>query len=450
MPKICIIGGGISGLAHAWQLQQTGHAITLLESSERVGGAMDSFRQDGYLAECGPNSIQVNSHEVDQFLASIPGLDQQIIEANTAAKKRFIVRNGKVHSVPTGPLSAVTTPLWSFAGKLRVLKEPFIKPADPESGQSVADFVRRRLGDELYQYAINPLVGGIYAGRPEKLSLRYAFPKLHRLEQEHGGLIRGAIAKMKAAKASNAPKVNKRIVSCKEGLGEIPQYLQRALGDAVQMDARITSIKQAGESWAVQWERDGQTQTETFDHLILTLPAHQIKKLPLSEAVAEQLKITKRVTYPPVSVISLGFPRDAVEHPLDGFGALVPQCEQRAILGVLFPSSLFVERAPEGHVLMTVFVGGDRQPEIATADTEQLLATVLPELEALLGVSAKPSFVHHRHWPLAIPQYDLQYGEVLAALDAVEREFPGLHITGNYRHGISLTNCIETAVRFSV
>jgi len=216
MKRIGIIGSGITALAQAWQLTRQGHDCTLLESSKEIGGAIQSHRQGPYLAEEGPNSIQVNSHEVDRFLTSIPGLEDRIVKADAAAKKRYIVRNGALHAVPTGPLTTVSTPLWSLVGKLRVLKEPFIPAISPESEESAADFVRRRLGLELYQYAINPLIGGIYAGDPEQLSLRYAFPKLYALEQNHGGLIRGALAKMRKNGRSQTPKVRKRIISFKE------------------------------------------------------------------------------------------------------------------------------------------------------------------------------------------------------------------------------------------
>ena len=206
MPKTCIIGAGITGLASAWQLKQSGHQVRVLEAAPAVGGAMQSVQRDGYLAEEGPNSIQLGSADIETFLNRIPGLSEQIIEAEPAANKRYIVRSGTAQAVPMNPWQALTTPLWSLGAKLRVLKEPFIRARQDENEESVADFVRRRLGPELYNYAINPLVGGIYAGDPEKLSLRYGFPKLYALEQAHGGLIRGAFAKMKAARHAPDPR----------------------------------------------------------------------------------------------------------------------------------------------------------------------------------------------------------------------------------------------------
>ncbi|MGB0257087.1 MAG: protoporphyrinogen oxidase, partial [Coraliomargarita sp.] len=410
MPKICIIGAGITGLATAWQLKEAGHDITVLESARTVGGAMRSVQRDGYLAEEGPNSIQLNSAEIEAFFNSIPGLSEQIIEAEPAANKRYIVRGGKPHAVPMNPLQAITTPLWSFGAKLRVLKEPFIPARQDDREESVADFVRRRLGPELYDYAINPLVGGIYAGDPEKLSLRYGFPKLYALEQEHGGLIRGAIAKMRAAKKSTGPKFRKRILSFKNGIDSLPRTIARNLGNAVQCAVSISSIQKDGAHWELHWNGE---QSKRFDQLIVTTPAHALHNLPFESALKTELTALQSIDYPPVSVLSLGFKKSDIAHPLDGFGALVPECEQRKILGALFPSSVFSGRAPDGEALFTVFIGGERQPDCATDDTERLLSTVLPELEALLGVTGKPTFVHHKHWPQAIPQYKLGYGTTL-------------------------------------
>jgi oxygen-dependent protoporphyrinogen oxidase len=342
-----------------------------------------------------------------------------------------------------GPLSAMTTPLWSMAGKLRVLKEPFIKAIDPNKEESAADFVRRRLGDELYRYAINPLIGGIYAGDPEQLSLRYAFPKLYALEQNHGGMIRGSIAKMRAARKSPAPKVDKRIISFQDGLAELPQLLAAALGEAVHTAVSIKSIRRKDANWQIEWNG----ATHTYDEVVLTTPAHALSQLPLDAPIQEALKPIEAINFPPVSVLSLAFKRTDVAHPLDGFGLLVPECEKRKILGALFPSSLFTGRAPEDEVLLTIFVGGERQPEYAVPDTDAVLATVLPELKAMLGVSHQPTFVHHKHWPRAIPQYKLGYGKLLAQMDTVEANYPGLKLAGNYRDGISLSYCIEAGVK---
>jgi len=441
--KTCIIGAGITGLATAWQLRRTGRECLVLEPQDRVGGAMHSVGREGFLAEEGPNSLQLNSVEIEDFLVSVPGLEAEMIEASPAAKKRYIVRDGRLHAVPMGPVQAFTTPLWSLGGKLRVLREPFIRPAPAETEESVADFVRRRLGDELYRYAINPLVGGIYAGDPERLSLPYGFPKLHALEQGHGGLIRGALAKMRRARRATGRKPNKRILSFRDGIDVLPRTLSAALGDSVRTGVSIRSIRREGPHWTVRYDGN----EVSFDQVILTAPAHALARLPLEPGPAEDLRKLAEIDYPPVSVLSLGYRREQVAHPLDGFGALVPESEGRRILGVLFPSSVFPGRAPEDHVLLTVFAGGTRQPEFATEDTAALLDTVRPDLETLLGVRGEPVFTHHKHWARAIPQYTLGYGTFLTEMKTIEKAYPGLRLAGNYRSGISLTYCLEAALR---
>ena len=442
MIKTCIIGSGLTALARAWQLKKGGQDCDIIETSDQFGGSIQSHRAGDYLAEEGPNSIQLNSSEVDNFLRSIPGYQDRVVAASNDSKRRFILRNGKPMGVPTGLLSAITTPLWSFSGKLRALKEPFIAPICPKKEESVADFARRRLGHDIYRYGINPLIGGIYAGEPERLSLRYAFPKLYALEQKYGGILRGSIAIMRADRKSNVPKIEKQIISFKNGLVELPQLLIAALGESVHANVSISSIQKIGADWRVDWNG----KTNIYDELLLTTPTHTLDKLPFDESLQKALQPLLAIDYSAVSVLTVAFNRSDVAQPLDGFGMLVPECEGRKILGVLFPASLFANRAPAGEVLLTVFVGGERQAELAVPDKDTLLATVLPELNELFGTTGEPTFSHHRHWPRAIPQYNLGYGKVLAQMDAIEKKFTGLKLAGNYRDGISLSYCIEAAV----
>ena len=446
MSKVCIIGAGISGLSTAWHLKQQGADCTVIETTERVGGAIRTEQNDSYLAEAGPNSIQLNSPEVAAFLNSIPGLKDQYIHAKSAAQKRFLVRNGKVHPVPMGLLQALRTPLWSFGAKLRVLKEPFIARRIHESDESVAEFACRRLGNEIYRYAVNPLVGGIYAGKPELLSLRYGFPKLYDLEQTHGSLIRGALAKKFATSKGKHKYFKKSIISFKGGLETLPRCLANALGSSVHTGARLKSITQAASGWRIDWNG----MTHQYDRLILTVPAFALGKLPLEDDLQYALSPLEAIEYPPVSVLSLGFKKTAITHPLDGFGVLVPECEKRAILGVLFPSSFFEGRAPQDHALLTVFVGGDRQPNLSSDDAQVLEDRVMPDLVELLGIKESPVMRHLAHWPRAIPQYKVGYSQIMDTINKIESQYPGLHLSANYRHGISLTCCLEAALKTEI
>ena len=446
MFQTCIIGAGISGLAHAWELHRNGNKCLVLETSATPGGAICSHRSGPYLAEQGPHSIHLNSPAVDDFLRSVPDLQASLIESRPEAKKRFVLRRGKLHAVPMNPLAALISPLWSIGGKLRALKEPFIKAAPADRTESIADFARRRLGDELYRYAVNPMVAGIYAGDPETLSLQHTFPKLHTLEQTHGSLLRGMLQTRKNAHKNKQQRPPARILSCKNGMAELPGKLAAALGESVQTGVTIDTIQQAADHWTVHWtDANGSAHEHSCTQLILTVPAHRLATLPLEPPLQAALKPLDRIPYPPVSVLTLGFKRADVAHPLDGFGFLVPESEPCSLLGVLFPSSIFPGRAPEDEVLLAAFIGGARRPELATADTAALQTTVLPELEALLGIRGAPTFIHHKHWERAIPQYELDYATHQETMNQIENNLPGLKLAGNYRTGVSVTACIEAA-----
>ena len=442
MKKIAIIGSGITALSRAWKLQKCGHKVTILEKSDRVGGSISSIREGAYLSEEGPNSMQVNNYEVDAFLKSIPGFSECSIYTSVKAKKRFILKNGIPRTVPMSLLSALTTRLWSLSGKLTLIKKLLVPKINNDIEESVADFARRRLGSEFYNYAINPLVGGIYAGNPESLSLRYAFPKIYALGKRNSILFVSVLNMILKMRRDSKPRFKKRILSFRNGLVELPQLLADALSESINTSVCLKSISRKQNKWIIQWN----DQKHSYDQVILTIPAHSLSRLPLEPTLHKALAFLKVIDYPPVSVLNVAFKRSQVSHALDGFGLLVPECEKRSILGVLFSSSLFPNRAGKGEVLLTIFVGGNRQPELATPDTESLLKLILPEIEEILGIKDDPCFVHHKYWAKSIPQYNLGYGNILKQVKNVEKQFPGLQITGNYRDGISLSNCIEQAI----
>ena len=218
--------------------------------------------------------------------------------------------------------------------------------------------------------------------------------------------------------------------------------LVAALGESLHTNVSIKSIQKIGADWRVDWNG----KTHIYDEVLVTTPSHALDKLPFDELLQKSLQPLLAIDYSPVSVLTVAFKHSDVAHPLDGFGMLVPECEGRKILGVLFPASIFANRAPAGEVLLTVFVGGERQAKLAVPDKDTLLATVLPELKELFGTTGEPTFSHHRHWPRAIPQYNIGYGKMLARMEAIEKKFVGLKLAGNYRDGISLSQCIEAAV----
>ena len=442
--RIAVLGGGLTGLTAAWHLQRAGYEPIVFEQAPRVGGAIGAIRIDGWLHELGPNSLLEGSADVATFIDAI-GLGGRRLYAAPAAKQRYIVRGGRMIAMPGTPLAFVTTRLFSWRAKLGLFGEPWRRRSSTEAEESVADFVVRRLGREFLDYAINPFVGGVYAGDPVRLAVRHAFPKLHALEQEHGSLIRGAMARRNT---SGGPKG--RIFSFPDGLQELPLALACALGDAVRTGCRVQQVGRRANGWAVAFESGGQRGEVLFSAVVCALPAGPLAALQF-EGVADgdQLKVLGEIEHPPVASVFTGFKRGDVGHSLDGFGVLVPEVERRKILGALFSSTLFPDRAPAGHVGVTTFVGGMRNPELAGLSEPELLRTVQGELEQLLGVCAAPVFTHVQRWPRAIPQYTLGYQRFKAAIDAVQAASPGLFIGGNARDGISLANCIESGRRLA-
>jgi len=442
--RVAILGAGVTGLSAAWRLQRAGFAPVVFERSSRAGGVIRAVRSDGWLHELGPNSLLEGSPEIAAFIDEL-GLGARRVYAADAAKQRYIVRAGRLVAVPTSPVSFLTTRLFSSRAKLTLLGEPWRRRADASAEESVADFVRRRLGGEFLDYAVNPLVGGVYAGDPERLSLRHAFPKLHALEQENGSLLRGAL---KRRNASGGPKG--RIFSFPNGLAEIPNALVASLGTALRLSHRVVALNRIGRDWQVEYEVDGVRGTGTLAAVVCAMPADALAKLEIENVpAAKQLGVLEEIVQPPVVSVFTGYKRSHVLHPLDGFGMLVPQVEHRLILGSLFSSTLFPNRAPEGYVGLTSFVGGMREPELTQLVDSELVRIVDAELSRFVGVRGAPVFSHVQRWPRAIPQYTLGYQRFKDAIAATESAAPGLFIGGNSRDGISVGQCIESGRRLA-
>jgi oxygen-dependent protoporphyrinogen oxidase len=447
-PKsIAVIGAGITGLTTAYRLHQHGFAVKVFERAPQAGGAIRTFRENGYIIEGGPNSLQLGAPEVRQLIKDAV-LEPDLQVANPVAKKRFIVRRGRFLPVPTSPSSFFGTSLFSFRTKCAIFAELLTRPRVRTTDLSLAELVRSHFTQELVDYALNPLIAGIYAGDPEKLSVRHAFPALWEAERSHGSLLRGMMAASKAKKARGEPGVAP-IVSFKGGLQTLPDTLVARLpAGCVQFDTTVETII-PGKPHRLIWKQAGQTTSGEFDLVVLALPATALTQLSFGTLGERPLAILDGIPQPPVSSLFLGYRREQVAHPLDGFGGLVPAVEHRAVLGILFSSTLFPERAPAGHVGLTIFAGGLRQPDTARLTTEALLARIAPDLQDLVGVNTPPVFVKHTFWPRAIPQYVLGYERYLDALNQVELSTKGLFIGGNVREGISLQDCIKSGEKLA-
>jgi protoporphyrinogen/coproporphyrinogen III oxidase len=440
MNNVAIVGGGITGLTVAFRLKERGIPVTIYEAGNRVGGAIQTMRRDGYLAESGPNSILETSSQISSLIHDV-GLEDFKLYSNERADKRYIVRDGKLVPVPGTPVKFLTSSLFSTTAKAHLLAEPFIGRAPADKEESVEQFVLRRLGREFLNYAINPLVAGIYAGNPAQLSVKHAFPKLHALEQRYGSLLLGQFLGARERKRrGEVSKQQAKKISFPGGLQDLVDALQHQLPGCIRLNNPIQELEEIPNGWRV-FSKDGMNE---YGAVVLAAPAHRLSKILLKTNSAPALPF-EEIKYPPIASIVLGFRRDQVPHPLDGFGVLVPEVEHMNILGAIFSSSLFPNRAPDGHVTITCFVGGCRNPELALIDQPALRHLVLEDLKRLLGVTGSPTFEHYSMFPQSIPQYDVGFGKFKELMNSIEAAAPGLYFAGHYRDGISVGDSIASA-----
>ena len=435
MAAVAIVGAGLTGLTAAYRLKQRGARVVVYEAGDRIGGSIKSERRDGYLAELGPTSMAAPSGPAAGLLSEL-GLEASKVTAAPDARHRFIVRRGRLTRLPMSPAELLTTRLLSNVAKLAIFGEPLVEAGDSPLEESVAAFIRRRFNQEVLDYIVNPFIAGIFAGDPEQLSVRHAIPKLHILERTHGSVMKALVQLMRDRRERPAPGA---VISFREGLQEIPDALGKELRSEVRLRSPVTQLRSGPQGWTV----GAAFQTpELFDAVVYAAPAHSLDEIDLDMAAAERLSTLSSILHPPVAVLALGFRRDQVTHPLDGFGFLTPEVERRRVLGVIFSSSLFADRAPAGHVMLTAFVGGTRDPDFVQADPQTLTARVLDDLRPLLGTRGDPTFRSVQVWPKAIPQYVLGYGRFKEIADDVERRNPGLVLAGTYRDGVSLADSI--------
>ena len=445
MKSAAIIGAGVTGLTAAFYLKRAGFAVTVFEASSRAGGVIQSVRKDGFLAEFGPNTILETSPKIKQLVIDA-GLESRKLATDPKAEARYVVRYRRPIEMPGKPLGFFTTPLFTAKAKLAVLREPFIKPRRDGVEESIGQFVVRRFNQEFLDHAIDALVAGIYAGDPNKLSLPHAFPKLKALEDNYGSMIKGQIFGARDRKKSGevakdrAPKF-----SFDEGLQVLPDTLAAQLCDSLKLNTPATKLVQTSEGWRVT-TANGDAE---FDKVIYCGTAYKLAQLKIEAKTTLDLSALAEISYPPVSAVVLGFKREDVTHPSSGFGMLIPKIEGFKILGTIFSSALFPNRAPAGHITLTSYIGGARYPELGLLPEKDLVETTLADLRVLLGVKGQPVFTHTKTWPHAIPQYNVGYGKYRDLLNQIEASTPNLFFAGHYRDGVSLGDSIVSGVNIA-
>jgi oxygen-dependent protoporphyrinogen oxidase len=432
-----VVGAGISGLAAAFRLARGGLRVAVLEAADRVGGAIETFSDGDWRFEMGPNTVVESDESVGRLIRDA-GLEGEKIVASPSAKRRYLYKGNQLVPLPGGPGGLLRTPLFSAGAKLRLLREPWIGRSPEEVEESIAQLVRRRLGTAFLDYAVGPFVSGVYAGDPERLSARWTVPKIHALEREYGSLIRGSLIRSRLARRKG-PAPGGSMISFREGLEELPRRLAREIGD-VRTGVAVRRVLRIGNGFRVETSAAPVEAAQ----VVLAVPADAAARL-LEEATSGASRLLAEVPYAAVAVVSLGWRREDVGHPLDGFGFLAPRKEGLRLLGCLFPSQIFPGRAPAGHVALAAFGGGRTDPELAGWDEGRIAATMIAELRGPLRLRGEPAFHLVRRWPRAIPQYELGHGRFVERAREIERSLPGLRLAGNFLGGISVPDCIRNA-----
>ncbi len=440
--QVVVIGGGISGLACAFRLQQLGVPVTLLEANERAGGLIGTVEKGGFLFESGPQSFHGTPALFD--LIRQLGIEGEIVKADAQAP-RFVFLHGRLSKISMSPQALLTSSLLGPGSRWKIASERFQRTKPPSEEESVASFVRRKFGHEVLEYLVSPFVSGVYAGDPEKLSLRAAFPTLDEWEREFGSVIRGAMKSRPAKEASTGPPP---LCSFRRGMGTLMHTLAEKLGDNVRLGAcaaaanRSSSGSGGRHGYEICFAHAGCESTIEARAIVLAAPAYAAAHLV--EPISAQLgKTLSGIAYAPVAVIASGYHEHQFGGAPQGFGFLVPRGEKLRTLGTVFNSSLFPDRSPEETVAITSFVGGATDPEIVEQKVEKIAAIVQEENARVLGITGPPIASAVWQHAKALPQYNLGHGHIVEAIRDAERESPGLFFAGNYLVGPAIGKCVE-------
>jgi protoporphyrinogen/coproporphyrinogen III oxidase len=435
-----VVGAGISGLACAFALRKAGVDAQVLEASPRAGGVIASEARDGFLLELGPQSF--SGTVALRFLSAELGIADQVVEAPARAP-RYVLTDGELRAVPLNPVAMLASSLLSARTKWRIARDAFGTTYPPEEDESIAAFVHRKFGEQLLNRLVAPFVSGIYAGDPERISLRAAFPQLYEAEKSAGSAIRGM---MRAAKSRKGPRERPTLLSFRRGNETLVRALAQKIGSRLRCGAEVRGIGVRRQKGTVRFEvrirEGGSEQVAVAESLVLATPADVAGAL-LRDVNAAFEPVLGGIEYAPVAVVSLGYRREDVGHSLEGFGFLVPRSSGLRVLGSVWNSSLFPERAPAGHALLTSFVGGATDPSAVELSSGDLVALAHREVAPVLQIRAAPVLSHVQVYRRALPQYNMGHAERLMALERLRNDLPGLFLVGNYFRGPAIGNCVE-------
>jgi protoporphyrinogen/coproporphyrinogen III oxidase len=480
---VVIVGGGVAGLSTAWRLltdpelagitptmpadeRLSGDAlsrlranltVTVLESSERLGGNIHSQHDQGFIVEWGPNGYLDNAPETPR-ICRLLGIEERIQPARDAAGRRFLYVRGRLRELPFSPISFLVSDVLTARGRLRVMREPFI-PGRPDANESVFQFAARRIGEEAARILVDAMVSGVYGGNARELSLVAAFPKMYALEKEHGGLVRGMLAKMREGRTAETKAQAKAkakagpagpggvLTSFDEGF----EVLIHELAEALRQGGRCTIDKgtavddlvpSPGHRWVVHLI-DGRTLAA--DAVVVATPARHAGTVTRSFD-PDLCRTLQSIPEAPLVVVGLAYGEDDLPEPLNGFGFLVPRGQGPRSLGVLWDSCIYPNRAPQGMVLLRAMLGGAHDRTAIEMGDSEVLKTVLGDLAVAMSLTIPPRRTWILRHPQGIAQYTVGHLERLASIDDCLRNWPGLFLAGSSYRGISVNHCVEQSI----
>jgi protoporphyrinogen/coproporphyrinogen III oxidase len=438
--RVAVIGAGISGLACAYRLHQSGVDVAVLESSDRPGGLIDTVEKDGLLFEAGPQSFQGTAALLE--LVHELGIESQLQQADPRAP-RYVLLHGYLRKIPMSPQALLASSLLGPGSRWKIATEAFKRTKPPSEEETVANFVRRKFGHEILEYLVAPFVSGVYAGDPEQLSLKAAFPALDEWEREYGSVLRGAIKSRPAKAKGGEPPA---LCSFRHGVAALPRAIADKLGERLQAETSVLEIQRIESAESVSYDlrayRQGREQRASVSAVVVATPAYAAGAL-LASVSSHLAQVLSGIPYAPVAVVAANYYRQQISDPLEGFGFLIPRSEKVRTLGTVWNSSLFPGRAREGTVTMTSFIGGATDVDIMKHSEEEIARIIQDENARILGITGPPIESVVWRYPRALPQYNLGHGHVVEAIGDAERQTPGLVFAGNYLEGPAIGKCVE-------
>jgi protoporphyrinogen/coproporphyrinogen III oxidase len=455
--RVAIVGGGIAGLTAAFRLTRSAppHTVTLFEAGESVGGIIQTRHEDDCLIEEGPDSFVTYKPAAIELCREL-GLTERLISTNEKHRRAFVAFGGKLEPIPEGFLMIAPTrfdtffksSLFSRQGKLRIACEQFLAKGEATEDESVASFVSRRLGKEALDRIAQPLLAGIYTADADHLSLRATMPKFLEYEQTYGSVIAG----LRAEKAKNKTSRNSSgarysaFASIDSGMQVLVESLVSAIGEQnIRLRQKVISLSREGGGWKVSLASG---ENQIFDHVLLAVPAFVASQL-LSAVDQDLAQLFGQIEYASSAVINFLFRREDIQHPLDGFGFVVPAVEKRNIIAASFSNVKFAGRCAADKSLIRVFMGGALSPQLLDGQPSDLIRLAKNELQSLLGTVADPQSVWIKTWVKAMPQYKVGH---LALVESIEQRLlshPNLHVAGAALRGVGIPDCIESANKAS-